>query len=88
MLIALQPHFGEMRIPASVYNGIIMLMAILAVMSRAHPLAIAGALLFVISDSVLAWRMFADALPWGGPVVWVTYYLAQAGICLGLSKRS
>ncbi|MBR9826010.1 MAG: lysoplasmalogenase [Alphaproteobacteria bacterium] len=88
MLIALQPHFGEMRIPASVYNGIIMLMAILAVMSRAHPLAIAGALLFVISDSVLAWRLFADALPWGGPVVWVTYYLAQAGICLGLSKRS
>lgn len=87
MLIALQPHFGELRIPASIYNGIIMLMAILAVMSRAHPLAIAGALLFVVSDSVLAWRMFADALAWGGPVVWVTYYLAQLGICLGLLRR-
>ena len=86
MLIALQPHFGELRIAASIYNGIIMLMAILAVMSRAHPLAIAGALLFVVSDSVLAWRMFADALPWGGPVVWVTYYLGQAGIGLGLAR--
>ena len=62
-------------------------MAILAVIGRAHPLAIAGALLFVVSDSVLAWRMFADALSWGGPVVWVTYYLGQAGICLGLARE-
>lgn len=87
MLTALQPHFGELRIAASIYNAIIMLMAILAVIGRAHPLAIAGALLFVVSDSVLAWRMFADALPWGGPVVWVTYYLGQAGICLGLARE-
>ncbi len=87
MLIALQPHFGELRVAASVYNGIIMLMAILAVISRAPSLAIIGALLFVVSDSVLAWRMFADALPWGGPVVWVTYYLGQAGIALGLSTE-
>lgn len=87
MLIALQPHFGELRIAASIYNGIIMAMAILAVMSRAHPLAIAGALLFVVSDSVLAWRMFAGALDWAGPVVWATYYLGQAGICLGLARE-
>lgn len=87
MLIALQPHFGELRVAASIYNGIIMAMAILAVMSRAHPLAIAGALLFVVSDSVLAWRMFAGALDWAGPVVWATYYLGQAGICLGLARE-
>jgi len=87
MLVALQPHFGELRIPASIYNAIIMLMAILAVLGRAPALAIIGALLFVVSDSVLAWRMFADALPWGGPVVWVTYYLGQAGIAVGLSSR-
>lgn len=86
MLIFLQPHFGDLRVAASVYNGIILVMAILALMGRPPLLATIGALLFVISDSVLALRLFADMLPWGGPVVWVTYYLGQAGIALGLAQ--
>lgn len=87
MLIYLQPHFGDLRIAASIYNGIILVMAILAVLGRPPSLAVWGALLFVVSDSVLALRLFADLLPWGGPVVWVTYYLGQAGIAVGLSNR-
>ena len=87
MLIALQPHFGELRIPASIYHAIIMIMAILAVMGRGPGLAIIGALLFVVSDTVLAWRMFAGELAWAGWVVWVTYYLGQAGIALGLVQH-
>ncbi|WP_300527830.1 lysoplasmalogenase [Maricaulis sp.] len=87
MLIALQPHFGELRIPASIYNAIIMIMAILAVIGRGPGLAIIGALLFVVSDTVLAWRMFAGELPWAGWLVWVTYYLGQAGIALGLAQH-
>lgn len=86
MLLYLQPHFGDLRVAASIYNGIILLMAILAVLGRPPLLATIGALLFVVSDSVLAMRMFADLLPWGGPVVWVTYYLGQAGIALGLAQ--
>ena len=85
LLIFLQPHFGDLRLPASLYNGIIILMAVLALLGRSPGLALAGALLFVVSDTVLALRMFADMLPWGGPVVWVTYYLGQAGIALGLA---
>jgi uncharacterized membrane protein YhhN len=87
MLLYLQPHFGDLRIAASIYNGIILTMAVLAVLGRAPRPAIIGALLFVVSDGVLAMRLFADMLPWAGPVVWTTYYLGQAGIALGLSQK-
>jgi len=86
MLIWLQPYFGDLRIAASIYNGLILTMAVLAVLGRAPKPAIIGALLFVISDSVLALRLFADMLDWAGPVVWVTYFLGQAGIAYGLSR--
>ena len=82
----LQPYFGELQVPASIYNAIILIMAVLALIGRAPPLAVAGALLFVVSDSVLAVRLFAEQLPWAGWVVWVTYYLAQAFIAVGLTE--
>ena len=85
MLVALQPHFGELRIAASIYNGIILVMVALALIGRAPNLAVIGALLFLISDAVLAWRMFAGMLDWAGPVVWVCYFGGQACIALGLS---
>ena len=46
----------------------------------------AGALLFVLSDSVLAVRLFAEQWPWAGWVVWISYYLGQAGIAIGLTE--
>lgn len=85
MLSWLQPYFGEMQVAASIYNGIILVMAILAILGRAPALAAVGALFFVLSDSVLAIRLFAGQLDWAGWVVWVTYVLGQAGICLGLA---
>ena len=86
MLGWLQPHFGELRVAASVYNGLILVMAALAMLSRASWLAVAGAVLFVVSDSVLAARLFAGELMWAGWVVWVTYYGAQVLIALGLEQ--
>lgn len=85
MLVALQPHFGDLRIAASIYNGIILVMVALALIGRAPKLAVIGALLFLVSDAVLAWRMFAGMLDWAGPVVWVCYFGGQACIALGLS---
>ena len=84
----LQPYFGDLRVAASVYNAIIVVMTILALVGRAPGLALAGALLFLVSDSVLAVRLFTGYLSWAGPVVWVTYYLGQAGIALGLAAQA
>jgi uncharacterized membrane protein YhhN len=43
-----------------------------------------GALLFLISDSLLGAGRFKLQIPWSGYVVWTTYYLGQCGITLGV----
>lgn len=88
MLAWIQPGMGELRIPATAYNAIILVMAILAVLSRASWLAIIGALLFVASDSLIALDLFRDYDPaWRGPAVWISYVAAQFCLTLGLVRE-
>ncbi len=65
-------------------------LAILAMLAAAAtvpaPLVVAGALLFAISDGLLAierFRLAREGIP-TGHIAWVLYYLAQAAITLGL----
>ncbi len=51
-----------------------------------QPLAIAGALLFYISDGILAVNRFAKPLAWADYAVMTTYYGAQYCIALTLSR--
>jgi uncharacterized membrane protein YhhN len=87
LVIWLQPYFGDVRVPATIYNGIIVVMAMLAVIGRGPALAIIGAVLFVASDGVLAARMFAGMLEWSGPLSWALYYSAQVCLAVGLARR-
>ncbi|WP_420434124.1 lysoplasmalogenase [Hyphobacterium sp.] len=88
MLAWIQPGMGELRIPATAYNAIILVMAILAVMSRAPWLAVIGALLFLASDSLIALDLFRDYDPaWRGPAVWISYVAAQFCLTLGLVRE-
>lgn len=48
------------------------------------PLAGVGAVLFVVSDGILAWRRFVAPQPWAAVAVMVTYHLGQAGLILSL----
>ncbi|HSN75330.1 MAG TPA: lysoplasmalogenase [Anaerolineae bacterium] len=48
---------------------------------------LAGALFFVVSDSVLAFRLFETPIQLGGAVVMVTYWLGQLGIALSAWRR-
>jgi uncharacterized membrane protein YhhN len=50
-------------------------------------LAAAGAGLFVISDSALAWQRFKARHRWGQPVVLSTYFAAQWLIALSVAAR-
>jgi len=87
-LIWLQPGMGDLRVPATIYNGIIMIMAIIASLSQARWLAVIGALLFVASDSLIALDLFKSYDPiWRGPTVWITYVAAQFCLTLGLVKE-
>jgi len=83
---------GALILPASVYLGIILVMAMTAGLVKSPNLIVIGALLFVVSDSVLAMRwfrgvlVFDNGLDWGGVIVWVTYYGAQLCLTLGVVR--
>lgn len=92
-LLPLLPH--DLRIPVVVYVVVLSLMATLALAraflvrggAGATPLrdasarwAAVGAVLFVASDSVLAWDRFGGGLPMASLLVLATYYAAQYAI--------
>jgi len=92
-VMGLWPHLpAPMRIPVLAYVVVLASMAVLA-LARAwtRPQAAApepcsarwaatGALLFVASDSLLAWDRFAGGLPLASLLVLSTYYAAQYAI--------
>ncbi|HEU0302434.1 MAG TPA: lysoplasmalogenase [Longimicrobium sp.] len=93
LLRALWPHLGTLRAPVALYAAALMAMAWQA-MERwavldATPalLAAAGAVLFVASDSVLAWERFVRRRGWGQAVVLGTYFAAQWLIALSVHAR-
>ncbi len=55
-----------------------------AAAATGNPWAIAGAGLFVVSDTVLGWRRFVAEEGWMGPTVMITYHLGQAGLVASL----
>lgn len=63
-------------IPVLVYVLVISIMIWSAVISRSW-IAIAGAILFFMSDSLLAWNMFVSPVSWSAYGVMISYYLAQ-----------
>ncbi len=85
----LSPYLGEMKIPVRIYGIVISFMFMLAM----HMLAIknktagkwmmGGALLFVISDSVLAINKFYTSFDSAGLMIMLTYGLAQLFIVKG-----
>lgn len=79
----LWPGLGGMAVPVSAYVGAIVVMGwqagarALELSSGPARLAAAGAVLFLTSDSVLAWNRFRAPLAWAGPVITLTYVAAQ-----------
>lgn len=63
-------------LPVLFYVIVISLMAWSAIMTR-NMWAIIGSILFVISDSILAWNMFISDITFSGLFIMTTYYGAQ-----------
>lgn len=89
MLWWLRPGMGDLALTASVYNGVILAMAIAAGFVKGPRLIVIGALLFVISDSLLAAGWFRDLRPldWANPV-WISYAAAQVCLAVGISAKA
>ncbi len=99
LIAVLYPKLGDMKVPVPVYGIVISFMLLLALHmlfiknSKAGQLMMAGAVLFILSDSVLAINKFYQPFEAAGLAVMLTYGIAQLLITRGAiayisSKRS
>lgn len=90
----LKNSLGEMLIPVIFYIIVILLMAITAFLRQvkvskiSFVLVFLGAILFVISDSILALNKFYMPLSFSSISIMFSYALAQYFIVMGLLKQS
>ena len=69
--------------PVVAYMAVISVMVACAI-GTGDAVANAGAALFMLSDSLIAWNRFVRPLAWAPVTIMVTYHLAQAGLVLSL----
>ena len=79
----LWPHLGALAIPVILYIAAIVAMAMLSLRVRAIEVPL-GAALFMVSDSLISLGKFLWQAGWIGPLVWITYALAQLLITRGM----
>jgi uncharacterized membrane protein YhhN len=65
------------------YIAAIVVMAMLSLRVRAIEVPV-GAILFMVSDSLISLEKFLWQAAWIGPLVWITYALAQLLITRGM----
>jgi uncharacterized membrane protein YhhN len=73
----------ELALPVGLYIGVISLMVASAIGTESA-VAIAGAVLFYVSDALIAWNRFIHEYAWGRVAIMVTYHLGQIGLVLSL----
>lgn len=82
---------NTLKLPVLIYAVVITLMVLSALMCIYRPgwestptlWAIAGALLFYISDTILSMDRFVDPIPHARLLTMITYHLGQLGILVG-----
>lgn len=84
---------GNLLVPVVIYILVILTMVVTAWLRKglvpklSHNLVFIGALLFMISDSVLALNKFYQALPYAHIIIMSTYALAQYCIVMGVLRQ-
>ena len=92
LIVWLSPYLGEMKLPVRIYGIVISFMFMLAMHmlfiknKRAGQWIMTGALLFVMSDSVLAINKFYQPFELAGVLIMLTYGFAQLFIVEGAIK--
>ena len=84
MLAWLWPSLGEMRPAVAAYMCALTGMAVTATLAGFRSWwVVAGAALFMLSDSLIALGKFKSPVVYGDSIIWATYYAAQVLIALG-----
>jgi uncharacterized membrane protein YhhN len=79
---------AEMRIPVVAYSIVLAVMVVTAQLSQFSKLVAIGALSFLASDTMLAMSIFGHPFAGSRILVWITYYVAQLMITVGVIRRS
>jgi uncharacterized membrane protein YhhN len=83
------PSVGKLAVPVVLYICALTAMVVTAILARfERPWVVVGAVLFMISDSLLAVDRFKTPVPLRDYLVNGTYYLGQYGIALGFLSSS
>jgi uncharacterized membrane protein YhhN len=78
-------RLGAYAVPVFVYSVAITAMTVSAILAGfSTPFVWIGAMLFLISDSLIAAGRFNTALPLAAYLIWPAYYLGQYGIAIGV----
>ncbi len=84
----LSPSLGAMAKPVMVYICAITVMVISGILAGfSKPYVWIGAVLFLISDSMIAAGRFKTPVPMAEYLIWATYYLGQYGIAIGFLRE-
>lgn len=89
----LRPYLGNMKFPVLFYSFAITLMAITAALrygktnTKSFAWILLGALMFLLSDSILAYNKFVERIEIGDLLIMITYMLAQFLIAIGTVER-
>src|SRR6476620_8989038 len=89
LINVLSPYLGNMKLPVRIYGVVLSFMLMLAMHTmlgknkRAALWMTMGAILFVVSDSLLAFNKFFSPFNYAGVVIMLTYGLAQLFITEG-----
>ncbi len=81
----LAPTLGSLALPVTLYICAITVMVVAGLWSSFSASWVwVGAVLFLVSDAILAADRFHGKVPFAGFLIWATYYLGQYGIALGI----
>lgn len=93
LIVILYPVLGELKIPVLLYSSVLVLMVLHALFRfgrtgvQSFWLVFGGALLFMISDSMIAIHKFLTPIPAPGLLIMSTYMMAQYLIITGLIRH-
>jgi len=85
VLTAVHRRHPDLMVPVVAYMLVISAMVSAAVVTMVA-LAVAGAVLFFASDTLIAWNRFVEPRPWMPVAIIVTYHLGQTGLVLSLAR--
>jgi uncharacterized membrane protein YhhN len=85
----LAPGLGQLTVPVMIYAGAITAMTLSAILAGfSRPFVWIGAMLFMISDSLIAAGRFRTGWSWAMWLIWPTYYLGQYGLAIGFLREA